>query len=77
MEISVYQIHNVLRTYNHLIKEMPDHAVKARESKLAARPPKGPVPAQDKITLSNPSRAQPIKDEPTTQDKPLEALNEE
>lgn len=55
MAISVYQVHNVLRTYDHLIKSKLDRI--DREGKKEIMSKEEGISPIDRVTISNRSRA--------------------
>ena len=61
MEISVYQAHNVLRTYDHLIKPKSDRT--ERQGKKEVTSKEEGTSSVDRVTISNQSRARLLKED--------------
>ncbi len=75
MEITISQAHNVLRTYDHLIKSKPDRT--GRVEKKGGTPTKKDASSFDKVTISNRSREQLKENENLAQNDLLSPIDEE
>lgn len=67
MEITAYQVHNVLRTHKHLIKKIPNPI--GQESQRSEQAEKGLVSGYDKVSLSDGARERLKEDDPGVQEE--------